>query len=92
MLKPTTPPRITHLSSTTYAHFSHNPIHTIREKSCKVTTFFSYDQIFFHFFTKFLLNTLFISRALARTRIFYYFCIPLDNAIVISLSQSLAGC
>ena len=43
---------ITLLSTAHYAYFHPTLQSTIHEKSCKVTTFFLYDQTFLLFFTK----------------------------------------
>ena len=47
---------ITHLSTAYYVHIHPILQSTIHEKSCKVTTFFLYTQIFLHFFRIFPTN------------------------------------
>ena len=57
---------ITHLSTIYYVYFHPTLQSTIHEKSCKVTTFFLYTQIFLHFFRIFLKN---------QVKYFFYFLI-----------------
>ena len=58
---------ITHLSTAYYVHIHPILQSTIHEKSCKVTTFFLYTQIFLHFFRIFPKNLVKILLLLNKT-------------------------